>query len=99
MYWQSFDKLDPKQQAIVILAAVGVLSNLSYLLLREIHDRKKIRVLHLMLDLAVQVVPVALITEDSGSSSPFVIMGWISVFLAILSLAIGIIDVKWPSDD
>ena len=99
MYWQSFDKLDAKQQAIVILAAAGVLSNLSYLLLRELHDRKKARVLHLLLDFAIQVVPVALITEDSGSSSAFVIMGWVAVCFGFISLIVGLIDVKWPSDD
>lgn len=99
MYWQSFDKLDPKQQAICLLAAFGVLSNLSYLLLRELHDRKTIRAVHLCFDFVVQVVPVAMITEDSGSSSAFVIIGWVAVGLALLSCVVGVVDVKWPSDD
>merc|ERR1712226_1014487 len=98
-YWMNFSKIDQKYQAVVIVAALGVLSNLGYMLLRELHDRKKYRALHLFVDLGLQVVPVALITEDSGATSPFVIMGWVAVLLAVVSCVIGVIDVKWPSDD
>ena len=102
-YWMNFSKIDQKYQAVVVVAALGVLfkdykqnksvqfnfviryyvlcvsANLGYMLLRELHDRKKLRALHLFTDLVLQLVPVALITEDSGAASPFVIMGWVAV--------------------
>ena len=122
-YWMNFSKIDQKYQAVVVVAALGVLfkdykqnksvqfnfviryyvlcvsANLGYMLLRELHDRKKLRALHLFTDLVLQLVPVALITEDSGAASPFVIMGWVAVLLAVISCVVGVIDVKWPSDD